>query len=76
MNNTKLYIEKIPSRFVNTVIFVIVVFYLFIIAGLLLIKKPDVVVGDFRLVANNQPYTLAAPNPGKLMLLVKQSQIV
>lgn len=76
MKNTKLYIEKIPSKFINTVIIAIIIFYLIIISGLLFIDKPDVVVGNFRLVANDQPYTLVASNPGKLMLLVKQSQIV
>jgi hypothetical protein len=76
MNNTKLYIEKIPSKVINTFMIVIIAFFLIIIAGLLIIDKPDVVVGDFRLVANNQPYTLVAPNPGELILLVRQSQVV
>lgn len=76
MSVSENYIEKIPAKMINIFIVLVLLLCAMILFGLLFINKPDIVKGDFRLVAHNQPYVLTAPNSGELILLVNQFQTV
>lgn len=69
MTGTEDYIEDIPRKSTNLFVWTVTVLFVIVMAGLLLIKQPDVVAGNIRLVAQNQPFELLAPHTGKLMLL-------
>ena len=69
MTTTEDYIENMPTKSANLFVWAVTVLFVIVLAGFLLIKQPDVVTGNIRLIAHNQPFELLAPHTGKLMLL-------
>ena len=69
MTTTEDYIENMPTKSANLFVWTVTVLFVIVLAGFLLIKQPDVVTGNIRLIAHNQPFELLAPHTGKLMLL-------
>jgi len=69
MTTTEDYIENIPTKSANLFVWIVTMLFVIVLAGFLLIKHPDAVTGNIRMVAHNQPFELLAPHTGKLMLL-------
>lgn len=63
------YIENIPNRNINLFTSITLLLFLMAIGGLLIIKQPDVIPGNIKLIAQNQPSELLVPSTGKLILL-------
>lgn len=73
MEYTRNYIENIPHEKVNIFIAIVLLLCFIVLFGMLLINKPDIVEGNFRLVSTNQPYTLTAPSTGEIIIITKES---
>lgn len=69
MTTTEDYIENIPRKSINLFVWIVTLLFIIVVTGFLLIKHPDVVIGNIRLVAQNQPFELLVPHTGKLVLL-------
>lgn len=69
MENDSLYTSKIAFRLTTVILIIITLFFLAIIIGLLLIRKPDIVQGKFNLYSSNMPYSLIAKSYGELCFL-------
>lgn len=67
--STEDFVDKIPTRSINIFTSVIIILFTIVIGGFLLIDRPDIVLGNVKLIANNQPFELLAPHTGKLILL-------
>lgn len=70
------YIDKMPTRYINLFVGIVVLLFTIVLSGFLLIKRPDIVIGNIKLIAHNQPFELLAPHTGKLMLLTNADDSV
>lgn len=69
MTETEDYIERMPTLHINAFVWIVTLLFTFVIGGFLFIKRPDTVLGNIKLIAQNQPFELLAPYTGKLVLL-------
>ena len=76
MTETENFIEKIPTRSINAFVWVVVILFSIALCGFVLIERPDIVSGQIKLVANNQPFELLAPQTGTLILLKQPNDSV
>ena len=51
MTTTEDYIENMPTKSANLFVWAVTVLFVIVLAGFLLIKQPDVVTGNIRLIA-------------------------
>lgn len=63
------YVDDIPSKFINLFILIVITLFIVTLIGLLIIKQPDIVSGNIKLIAHSVPFELPAPHTGKLVLL-------
>lgn len=63
------YINSIPNNYINIFTGLVVLLFTIVLSGFLTVKRPDIVLGNIKLIAHNQPFELLAPYTGKLMLL-------
>lgn len=70
------YIDKMPTRNINIFVCIVIILFTIVLSGFLLVKRPDIVIGNIKLIAHNQPFELLAPHTGELMLLTRTQDSV
>ena len=69
-------IDKMPTRNINIFVCIVIILFTIVLSGFLLVKRPDIVIGNIKLIAHNQPFELLAPHTGELMLLTRTQDSV
>lgn len=76
MTSTENFMDKMPTRSINLFLCGVIILFSIVLCGSVLIERPDIVQGNIKLVANNQPFELLAPQAGKLILLKQPNESV
>ena len=74
MTSTESFIDNMPTRSINLFLWCVIILFSIVLCGFLLVERPDIVQGKIKLVANNQPFELLAPQAGKLILLKRPNE--